>query len=291
MSDQKEGEGASADDAPQTPAQASDPPPGSGGGQPSGPGTAVPPSALRRWAWPILVVALALAGVLLAIADTALYGTSLGPYATFVIGPSNVTVIAPGSSPDPERFSRTRFPDRIPFRSPFGQRGTVSPLQALRAFLSNGAGLVLLALGVLILFPSRARMAVERLEAKHGTEIALAAGIATFLLALGAVALLRFTLFFLAVIPAVLVLALVAALFGVACIGLALGRFLQRRLRLGAAHPFLIALAGSLVVFDLAVIPYLGAVALAAIAIAGLGLAVVTRFGSETAWSFHDLNW
>jgi hypothetical protein len=279
VSDQNEGEGASPDDAHQTPAQ------------PAGPAHPAPSSALRRWAWPILVVALAVAGVLLAIADTALYGPSLGPYATFVIGPSNVAVIAPRSSPNPARFSRTRFPDRIPFRSPFGQGGTVSPLQALRAFLSNGAGLVLLALAVLLLFPNRARNAVERLEGRYGSEIALAAGIATFLLALGVVALLRFTLFFLAVIPAVLVVALVAALFGIACIGLALGRFLQRQFRLGPAHPLLVALAGALVVFDLAVIPYLGAVALAAIAVAGLGLAVVTRFGSETGWSFRDLNW
>jgi hypothetical protein len=157
--------------------------------------------------------------------------------------------------------------------------------------LSNGAGLVLLALGVLLLFPSRARLAVQRLEGRHGPEVALAAGVATFLLALGAVALLRFTLIFLAVIPVVLVVVLAAALFGVACIGLAFGRFLQRRLALGAAHPLLAALTGALVVFDLAVIPYLGAVALAAVAVGGLGLAVVTRFGSEAAWSFRDLDW
>src|SRR2546422_844384 len=121
----------------------------------------------RRWGWPILVAALALLGVLLAVADTALYGPKFGPYATFVIGPA-----------------------------------------------------------------------------------------ATFLLAVGAVALLRFTLIFLAVIPAVFIIALAAALFGLACIGLAIGRLLQRRLRLGPAHPLVAAVAGTLVVFDLAVIPY-----------------------------------
>jgi amino acid transporter len=168
---------------------------------------------------------------------------------------------------------------------------TFSPWQALRAFLSNGAGLVLLALGVLLLFPKRARIAVQRLESRHGPEVALAAGIATFLLALGAIALLRFTLLFLAVIPAVFIAVLAAALFGIACIGLALGRLIQRRLGLGPAHPLLAALAGALVVFDLAVIPYIGVVALAAVAIGGLGLTVVTRFGSETGWSFRDLDW
>ena len=244
---------------------------------------------LRRWGWPLLIATLAVLGVVLAIVDTALYGPTLGPYARFVVGPSQIKAV-PYTTPNPERFVRTRFPERMPFLW-FGSFGTASPLQALRAFLSNGAGLVLLALGVLLLFPYRARLAVERLEGRNGPAVALAAGVATFLLAVGAVALLRFTLFFLAVIPAVLVVALAAALFGIACIGFALGRLLQRRLRLGPAHPLLAALAGSLVVFDLAVIPYLGAIALAAVALGGLGLAVITRFGSEAGWSFRDLSW
>jgi hypothetical protein len=282
VSEQDASEGASPDDAPRTPASQE--------GSPAGPAPIGPRSTRRRWGWPLLVAALAVLGVLLAVADTALYGPSLGPYATFLIGPSEVIGV-PRQTPDPKRFSRTRLPERISFGAPFGRLGTFSPLQALRAFLSNGAGLVLLALGVLLLFPNRARVAVERLEGRHGPEIALAAGVATFLLALGAAALLRFTLIFLAVVPAVLIVALAAALFGTACIGFALGRVLQRRLRLGPAHPLIAALAGALVVFDLAVIPYLGAVALAAVAIAGLGLAVVTRFGSESGWSFRDLDW
>ncbi len=281
MSEQEASEGASPDDAPLTPASAE--------GAPAGPAPADPRST-RRWGWPLLVAALAVLGVLLAVADTALYGPSLGPYATFLIGPSEVITV-PRQTPDPKRFSRTGLPEHISLGAPFGRLGTFSPLQALRAFLSNGAGLVLLALGVLLLFPNRARVAVERLEGRHGPEIALAAGVATFLLALGAAALLRFTLMFLAVVPAVLIVALAAALFGIACIGFALGRVLQRRLGLGPAHPLVAALAGALVVFDLAVIPYLGAVALAAVAIAGLGLAVVTRFGSESGWSFRDLDW
>jgi hypothetical protein len=244
----------------------------------------------RRWGWALLVVGLAVLGVLLAIADTALYGPSLGPYATFLIGPSQVIAI-PLKGPSPDRFIRTRLPERVPFAAPFGRRMMFSPWQALRAFLSNGAGLVLLVLGMLLLFPSRARVAVQRLEGRRGPEIALAAGIATLLLGLGVVALLRFTLIFLAIIPVVLIVALAAALFGVACIGLAFGRFLERRVGVGRAHPLVVALAGALVVLDLAVIPYIGAVALAAVAIGGLGLAVVTRFGSEAAWSFRDLDW
>jgi hypothetical protein len=279
VSEENDREGASPDDAPQTAAT-----PETGPAAPPD-----PPAAGRRWAWPLLVAALAVVGVLLAIADTALYGPSFGSYATFVIGPAEVRAL-PSQTPNPARFMRTRFPERVNF-APFGNFGTAGPLQALRAFLSNGASLVLLALAVLLLFPNRARVAVQRLEGRHGLEIALAAGVATFLLALGFLALLRFTLIFLAVIPAVLILALATALFGIACIGFALGRFMQRRFHLGPVHPFVAALAGALVVFDLAVIPYLGAIALAAVAVCGLGLAVVTRFGSETPWSFTDLNW
>ena len=279
MSDQPKNEGASTDDAPQTPAPP--PPPSAAGGA---------PPAARRWGWLLLVAALAALGVILAVADTALYGPSLGQYATLVIGPSEVITV-PRETPRPDRFIRARPPGRIGFGAPFGTLGTFSPVQALRAFLSNGAGLVLVALAVLLLFPNRARAAVERLEGRYGPAIALAAGVATFLLALGAIALLRFTLLFLVVIPAVLVIALGAALFGIACIGLALGRLLQRRLHLGPAHPLIAALAGALGVFDLAVIPYVGAIALAAVALGGLGLAVVTRFGSESGWSFNDLDW
>jgi hypothetical protein len=273
VSDQDEGEGASTGDAPQSPAQPD------------------PQHPARRWGWPLLVGGLAAVGVLLAVADTALYGPALDPYATFLIGPAGGIGISRPTPHPPDRFVRTKLPDRVVFAPPLGKLGQFSPVQALRAFLSNGAGLVLVALAVLVLFPNRVRVAVERLEGRHGPEIALAAGVATFALALGAAALLRFTLFFIAVIPALLIVALGAALFGIACLGLAAGRFLQRRMRLGPAHPLLAALAGALLVFDLAVIPYAGAIALALVAIAGLGLAVVTRFGSESGWSFRDLEW
>jgi MFS family permease len=289
LSEEPNSGGASPDDAPGAPAQPEESPAGAEG-EPSRQSYAGRPTIWRRWGWPLLVAALAVLGVLLAIADTALYGPALSPYARFLIGPSAVVGV-PRPSPDPERFVRARLPERITLAAPFDRLGTVSPLQALRAFLSNGAGLVLIALAVLLLFPGRARVAVERLEGRHGPEIALAAGVATFLLGLGVVALLRFTLIFLAVIPALLIVALAVALFGIACIGLALGRLLQRRLGLGPSHPLLAALVGALVVFDLAVVPYLGAVALAAVAVGGLGLAVVTRFGSETGWSFRDLDW
>ncbi len=92
-------------------------------------------------------------------------------------------------------------------------------------------------------------------------------------------------------IPVLIAAAVAVAVFGIACIALAFGRLMQHRLRLGPTHPLVASLAGALVVFDLAVIPYAGLVALAALTVAGLGIAVVTRFGSETGWSFADLKW
>jgi hypothetical protein len=231
-----------------------------------------------------------LVGLLLTIADIAIDSPWTGPFAAVIAGPSPVAGHLPAVS-KPERFDHLRSGLGFNFASPFGAHGPISPLQALRALLSNGAGLIFLALTALVLFPQRVRVAVERLELRHGPEIALAAGIAALLLALAAITLLRFTLLFLVIVPVVLVVALATALFGVACVAFALGRLVRRRLRLSDAYPLLAALAGALIIFDLAVIPYVGIFALAAIAIAGLGLAVVTRFGSETGWSFGDLSW
>ncbi len=246
------------------------------------------PHPLRRWAWAILISVLAIAGILLALADTS--NRLPSPMAGAIVGQPGFATQKPPSQPQAYRFDRSRAEYRFVFE-PIVGLGPLSPYQALRAFLSNGAGLVLLALAALVLFPSRARAAVERLEARHGAEIALGAGLVMVLLTLAAITLLRFTLLFLAVVPLVLLIALVAALFGIACISLAIGRLLHQRLRLPNVHPLVAALAGALVVFDLAVIPYAGVFALAAVAMAGLGLAVVTRFGSSSGWSFGDLNW
>lgn len=248
------------------------------------------PDPVRRYGWVILIGILAAVGVLLALADISVGARWPNPLADVIVGRSSYTKqeAAPAQT---LRFDRTRVGERLIFESPIIGFGPLSPYQALRAFLSNGAGLVLLALAALVVFPGRARNAVERLEARHGAEISLGAGLVMVLLTLGAVTLLRFTLLFLAVVPLVLAVALVAALFGIACISFALGRLLHRRLHLPNAHPLIGALAGALVVFDLAVIPYAGVIAFAAVAMAGLGLAVVSRFGSASAWSFVDLDW
>ena len=243
----------------------------------------------RRWAWAVLIGLLALLGVLFAAADIGLRTPLLGPYGSVIAVARPLTSPSPSTATD--RFNRSRLAERFTFPMPFGPVQFVSPIRAVEGFLSNGAGLILLALGALLMFPGRSRVAVQRLESRSGVAIALAAGIATALLTVAAVSLLRFTLIFLAAIPIVLAVALAASLFGISCVALAIGRLLERRLPLPDAHPLVVALAGSLIVFDLAVIPYLGLAALVVIAITGLGVAVVTRFGSETGWSFSDLRW
>jgi len=236
---------------------------------------------LRRYGWAILIGALAVAGVVLAVADIAVDKRWPNPMAQVIVGPGPYAKLPPTQT---LRFDRTRVGEKLVFEAPLVGFGPLSPYQAVRAFLTNGAGLVLLALAGLILFPRRARNAVERLEASPGPAIALGAGLLLVLLTLGAVTLLRFTLLFLAVV-------LVAALFGVGCIALAIGRLIHDRFHLPDVHPLIAASAGALVVFDLAVIPYAGVIAFAAIAMAGLGLTVVTRFGSSAGWSFVDLDW
>ena len=248
------------------------------------------PRSIRRYGWAILIGVLAVVGILLAVADISAGNRWPNPMAQAIVGPA--TTSHPASAQTQTfRFDRSRVGDRLIFDFPIGGLRPLSPYQALRALLTNGAGLVLLALAALVVFPARARSAVERLEARHGSEIALGAGLVIVMLTLAAVTLLRFTLLFLAVVPLVLLVALVAGLFGIACISLALGRLLHRRLRLPNVHPLIAALAGALVVFDLAVIPYAGVFTLAAVAMAGIGLAVVTRFGSAGGWSFVDLDW
>jgi hypothetical protein len=250
------------------------------------------PGLAPRWRWAIVLAALAVVGVLLALADIALNAPWLGPLSDAVVGPPvAISTLKSERLPDANRFERNRTIQTFTFSSPFRPRGPISPLEGLRALLSNGAALIFIAIAVLVAFPNQARTAVQRLEGPRGPAIALAAGVATALLVLAGLLLLRFTLIFLVLIPVVVALVVAVALFGIACIALALGRLLQNRLGFGAVHPVIASLAGALIVFDLAVIPYAGLVALALVTVAGLGIATLTRFGSASGWSFRDLNW
>lgn len=252
---------------------------------------APPASPIKRWRWAVAIAGLAIVGVLLALADIALNAPWLGPISDVIVGPPVVVSPLKEKLPGSDRFERTSPVQTFTFVSPFRKRVPISPLQGLRALLSNGAALIFIALAVLIVFPHQARTAVERLESTRGPVIALAAGVATALLLLAGLLILRFTLIFLVLVPVLAAVALAIALFGIACISLGLGRVLQNRMGFGPVHPLIASLAGALILFDLAVIPYAGLVALTVVAMAGLGIATVTRFGSTSGWSFGDLNW
>ncbi|HEV2216304.1 MAG TPA: hypothetical protein VGV88_01915 [Candidatus Dormibacteraeota bacterium] len=251
----------------------------------------VEPSRPTRWRWVIAIVALGVIGVLLAIADIALNAPWLGPVSDIVVGPPVTFGAVKERLPGSDRFERTKPVQTFTFVSPFKPRAPISPLQGLRALLSNGAALIFIALAVLVVFPNQARIAVQRLESSGGPIIAVVAGVVTALLVIAALLLLRFTLIFLVLVPVLAAVVLAIALFGIACVTLAIGRLMQTRLRFGSVHPLIAALAGALVVFDLVLIPYAGIVALAVVTFAGLGIVTLTRFGSASGWSFRDLNW
>ena len=251
----------------------------------------VDPSRATQWRWVIAIAALAVIGVLLALGDIALNAPWLGPVSDVVVGPPIAFGAVKERLPGSDRFERTKPVQTFTFISPFKPRAPISPLQGLRALLSNGAALIFIALAVLVVFPNRARTAVQLLESSGGPIIAIAAGVVTALLVTAALLLLRFTLIFLVLVPVLAAVVVAIALFGIACITLALGRQMQTRLRFGPAHPLVAALAGALLVFDLVLIPYGGIVALAVVTFGGLGIVTLTRFGSASGWSFRDLNW
>jgi len=229
-----------------------------------------------KWAWPSLVAALAVLAVLLAVADSVWLRDWL-------------------PQPTPRVRPLPRFGGLPPGRGFIGlapgrpQLPLTEGLFSFWWFFSTGVAFVLAGLAALVLFPARARVAVERLESPGGLVAAVVAGIASALLLAGALFVLRVTFFLLPLVPVVLALAAMGALFGVACMGLFVARFARRRL--GGANPILLAFTGLLAIFDLALIPFAGWVALAVFVVAGLGLAVITRLGSAPGWAVEELNW
>ncbi len=171
-----------------------------------------------RWGWPVLLAALLVIGLLLAWADS--------------------TVFRPLF---PEPFPQVRRP---PFRAapaavplpPIGPRrvffsglGPAGGLYTFWWFVSLGAGLILVSLAPLVVAPSRARRAAQRVSAAS-LPLMLAAGIATVLLALAATVLLRIGFVLLAIVPLVWALGALGALVGLAALALAGGRRLSTRL-------------------------------------------------------------
>lgn len=175
-----------------------------------------------------------------------------------------------------------------PFRLEFQGLGRIGGLFTFWWFLSVGAGLIAATLAVLAAVPQRVRRAAQRVRTSS-LPVVLAAGVATVLLGLALTVLLRVTFVLLALVPVLWAVWAVSILFGEAALILAFGRWL--RTRLGPAPPLAGALAGLLALVDLGLVPLLGLVFLGVVAVMSLGLAVLTRMGSPSGWSFEELNW
>ncbi len=174
-------------------------------------------------------------------------------------------------------------------RIPAGVPRVIGGVFSFWWFVGVGVGLATTSLLGLSLFPGRARAMVDRLEAFGGWAVAFAGGVASFLLIAAASIVFRLSVVFLPLVGVLWTAGLLAVLFGLACLALAMGRRLRRLL--GDAHPLLAGLAGTLIICDLALIPVAGPVILGLFVLTSLGLTVVTRFGSPYGWGLEELKW
>jgi len=231
---------------------------------------------MLRWGWLVLLTGLVALALLLAWADSTLFR----PAFPQPFEPPRRTGFRPPAPPD--------LP-LVPFgRLEFRGLGRVGGLYTFWWFLSMGAGLILVTLGVLVAMPLRIRRAAERVRPAT-LSLVLAAGVATVLLGLAATVLLRVTFVLLSFVPVVWAITAFGIVFGMAALVLAFGRWL--RSLLGPAPPLVGALAGLLVLVDLGLVPVAGPVILVVVAVTSLGLAVLTRVGSPAGWSLEELNW
>jgi hypothetical protein len=234
------------------------------------------------WRWIALLAGLLLAAVLLAWADSTLFRSLFpqpfpAPRRGGIRG--GVMPAFPGALGQAEE-GRPAFV--------FAGLGSVGGFFTFWWFLATGAGGILLALSVLALVPARARRAAQRLSPAE-LPVMMAAGIAVILLAVAVTVLMRVTFVLLPLAPVVLAGVATGVLFGVAVLALAVGRGLGARL--GPAPVLIPALAALLLFFDLALVPFLGWLALLVLAVTGLGVAALTRLGSAVGWGLEDLRW
>ncbi|MDQ6898207.1 MAG: hypothetical protein M3072_01630 [Candidatus Dormibacteraeota bacterium] len=227
--------------------------------------------------WTLALAVLLGAGLLLAWADATVLNS-----------------LFPQPAPPPRGFQpRAQLP--FPPGPPPGARrvefrgiGSAGGVFSFGWFLATGAVLLLLTLATLALASTRARLAAERIKPRL-LALLLGAGISSALLILAATELLRATFLLLNLVPVIWAAAAVATLFGCAALALAAGRWLRGRL--GGANPWLGVVVAVLFGLDAGLVPIAGWLLLLAVALSGLGLAVVTRLGSAGGWNLEDLNW
>jgi hypothetical protein len=228
-----------------------------------------------RWGWIAVLAGLVTLAVVLAWADS----TVFRPAFPQPFEPPRRTGFRPPIGPD--------LPF-TPFRLQFRGLGRVGGLFTFWWFLSVGAGLIVVTLGLLATLPLRIRRAAERVRPAT-LPVMLAAGVAAALLGLALTVLLQATFVLLSLVPLVWAVVALSVLLGEAALVLAFGRWL--RTLLGPAPPLLGVLAGLLALVDVGLMPVVGWLFLVVVAVMSLGLAVLTRMGSPTGWSFEELNW
>jgi hypothetical protein len=231
---------------------------------------------LLRWPWIAVLGGLVLVAVLLAWADA----TVFQPIFPQPFEPPRRALLRPPEGPN------------LPL-APFGRDGfrglgRVGGLYTFWWFLSVAAGTILLTLAVVAAFPLRIGRAARKVGPAT-LPVIVAAGVAAALLGLAVTVLLQVTFVLLSFVPLLWAVIAISVVFGVAALVLAFGRWL--RARLGPAPPLLGALAGILVLVDVALVPVAGWLFLVLLAVTSLGLAVLTRMGSPAGWSFDELNW
>lgn len=230
-----------------------------------------------RWGWVGLLTGLIVVALLLAWLDS----TLLRPlFPESVPGVRRLDVVrAQGQGVPLPRVGRRELV--------FHGLGPVGGLFSFWWFLSAGVGGTLVALAALLALPGRARRAAERVRVAT-LPLMFAAGVATLLLGLALTVLLRVGFVLVSIVPFLYGLALLGAVFGVAALALAAGRWLRGRL--GPAPPLLGALAAILMLLDVSLVPIAGWLVLGVAAVTSLGLSVLTRVGSATGWSLDELN-
>src|SRR5207302_11266401 len=113
----------------------------------------------------------------------------------------------------------------------------------------------------------RARGAKER-GAPSSVALWLAAGVANVMLVFAVSALMRESFILLSLVPFLSALSLLAIVFGSGGLALAFGGWL--RTRLGDVHPLIAALVAALAMYDVALVPVAGWIALAVVAVTAL---------------------
>jgi hypothetical protein len=167
--------------------------------------------------------------------------------------------------------------------------GTLGPLERLGAAAAGLASQYLAGVLLLYLAPRRVARVAAALGAGRDLLRHLLLG-ALIVVGLSALAVLSMLSAHTFPLPFLLLGALfLAALGGVVAITFRLGRDLAARAGWAQASPLTHLAMGSLVIFALTRVPYLGVVVLILIWLTGAGVAAASRFGSRAGWTLAPL--